>query len=86
MPEPPETEIGQAYTCAVCHGEFRRTTSHQEAMAEMVAVTGQPHPGETIEIVCDDCYRRFRQWLDSLPADERARMERERAAEFEKRT
>lgn len=66
------------FTCFKCGGTFDKDRSDEDAMAAMLKTDGPLYPGETVGILCDDCYQEYRRWYDGLSEDKRAEMERER--------
>lgn len=48
------------FTCARCGGEFESDWTRAEAVDEMLDTMAPEHwaehPGEPLEVVCDDCY------------------------------
>lgn len=60
------------YTCAHCGGTFRHGWSDDEAKAEARDVFGvDPDEDRTMAIICDDCYRELRTWMDKQQNDPR---------------
>lgn len=55
----------ETYTCAVCHQEFPKGWSDEEARQEYgQAFPRQEASGEAVEMVCDDCYHRVMEWAE----------------------
>ena len=75
--------IGEAYTCDVCKGQFKKTTSEEEANEESRRLWGIDGNHHDAGIVCDDCFKEFKQWWDILPRAERRRMEREQKRQYQ---
>ena len=49
--------MGSTYTCALCHEEFKKAWSDEEADAEYAAVFPKESANaESRDVVCDDCY------------------------------
>lgn len=69
------------YQCSMCKGIFESGWSDDEARAEHKEVFGEAVAALPAEVVCDDCYKKFRCWLDDLLADEREQMDTEALAE-----
>lgn len=64
---------GRPYVCGGCGGEFLTTVSDEAAAAEAEQLFGKPVPEEDREVLCDDCYRKFVAWFETLtPEDHRA--------------
>lgn len=71
------------YQCSVCEGVFDSTATNADALKEMEDLHGPLLPGEKADIVCDDCYKRFRKWFDNLTPTQREVMEEERKLDAE---
>ena len=50
--------MSDTYVCALCGGEFEKTTADDEAMAECREIFGAVEP-EECDIVCDDCFQKI---------------------------
>lgn len=64
---------GEPFVCSLCGYEGKKAVSDEEARAEAAALFGAPVPDEEVKVVCDDCYRAFLAWFETLtPADHAA--------------
>jgi DNA-directed RNA polymerase subunit RPC12/RpoP len=68
-----ELVIHGTFKCANCGGEFNKSRSDEEAMAEAKQIFSpaelapSARDAEGAVIVCDDCFQRFMGWLESNP-------------------
>jgi hypothetical protein len=65
------------YTCALCKGTFVTEQPFEEVLDETLATFGYVPDVPERDEVCDDCYIKFRAWLDNLPPGRRAELDRE---------
>jgi hypothetical protein len=54
--------IGEPYTCAHCGGEFEKSRSDEEAMAEADSLWTPETMTDPQAVICDDCFREFIAW------------------------
>jgi hypothetical protein len=65
------------YTCEICGGTFATDQPLEEVLAETRESFGYVPDEADRGTVCDGCYTRFRAWLDNLPPERRAELDRE---------
>jgi len=58
------------YTCDHCKQEFMSDRPDEEAEKEHQEVFGEP-VGEDTGVLCDDCWKEFIAWFNSLPDDKK---------------
>lgn len=67
--------MSREYTCEGCGGTFTPAPgwSEEDAAKEAEQLFGAPVPEDDRAILCDDCYKQFLAWFETLtPADHAA--------------
>lgn len=71
------------FTCSLCHHTFKKGWTEEEAHQEAEKLFGYRVPWDEIETLCDDCYDKFKAWVETLTPEERAEADRETLKEAE---
>ena len=60
------------YTCEVCGGTYETEKTNEQAMMEYhAALQKQQLPDDgNHAIICDDCFKQFNSWYESLSLDQ----------------
>lgn len=61
------------YTCESCHLAFNSETPYEEAMKEYIN-SAKYDPKHDTAVICDDCFKEFNEWYDSLTEDDHKRI------------
>lgn len=70
------------FQCARCKGIWMKEWSDEECAKEYKEnFPNDPNREFPIAVICDDCYKEFKPWLDELTPDEREEIEKDN--EFE---
>lgn len=71
--------MSDTFTCAYCGGTFQRRPewTDEDALAEAKEFFGYDVPKAEQEVLCDDCYTKFKAWVETLTPEERAAIDRE---------
>jgi len=64
MSDRPKVNAGDTYECAHCHGVFVADWDDADAAAEQAAVWAAA-PDDEVAVICDNCYRKMREWARS---------------------
>lgn len=65
-----------SFKCFKCQGVFKKGWSEEKAMLEYQQALFQHKEGSKDQL-CDDCYREFLIWYESLTPDDHKRIEEE---------
>lgn len=61
------------FTCEKCNKTFNKAWSNEEAFKELENSLWNI-PGDKIGVICDDCFKEFKVWFDSLTEEDHDRI------------
>lgn len=61
------------YTCENCNQIFNKLWSDEEAKKEYES-SSYYMPNEEVAVICDDCFIKFKKWVDSLTEEDHKRI------------
>lgn len=66
------------YQCAKCKNIYIKKWTDEEARKEYKEnFPNDPNVEYPVEVICDDCYREFKPWLDNLTPERKKKIEDE---------
>ncbi|KKN12077.1 hypothetical protein LCGC14_1020160 [marine sediment metagenome] len=72
------------FKCSKCGGIWKKGSTDEECAEEYKeSFPNDPNREWPIEVICDDCYKELKPWLDELTPEERGVIEQEGLDELE---